>query len=147
MTGAAEYGSYVIAVRPINHVQERCAMLPAESSNGVERWESRCLRGRSGGVRTGISPFGVYVASSRYSGMVRVARQGRHTRFYDNRRVKTPLIRGDVRTGTCSFLPSFRTYVSQKNLVRSLSVCRFPRRARGTRNTPNCFCDCETWCT
>lgn len=27
-----------------------------------------------------------------YLGMVRVARQGRHTRFYDNRRAKTPLI-------------------------------------------------------
>lgn len=26
--------------------------------------------------------------------------QGRHTRFYDNRRAKTPLIPGDVRTGT-----------------------------------------------
>lgn len=46
---------------------------------------------------TRISPFeGWYLGvdgSSR-------SNQGRHTRFYDNRRAKTPLIPGDVRTGT-----------------------------------------------
>ena len=59
-------------------------------------------------VRTRISPFGAGATWrwAWYLGMIRVARQGRHARFYDNRRAKTPLIRGDVQDRNKPTFPS-----------------------------------------
>lgn len=53
-----------------------------------------------------------------YLGMVRVARQGRHTRFYDNRRAKTPLIPEMYRTGRNE--PTFPSTVYAHTIRRKL---------------------------
>lgn len=100
------HGDCSIIAALINHDQ-RGARSPIAPRSVKLRgmMESPLSAGLCADVRIRISPFCVHVASSWQSGMARVSRQGRHARFYDNRLAKTPLIREDVRAGTCEILP------------------------------------------